>query len=74
MVAEVGGDLATEAWTNDVYGGRVDREGRRGQQLDQFEGILADETARDKFKFQDQISKSYRLRPLYLGSSAFKTI
>ena len=63
----MGGDLAAEAGADDVYGGSVDGEGRRGEQLDQSEGILANETARDNF--QDQIS-SFISRFQYF---AFKT-
>ena len=45
-VAEVRGDLAAEAGTDDVDGGHVDGEGRRGEQLDEAEGVLAHETGR----------------------------
>ena len=47
-VAEVGGDLAAEAGADDVDGGGVDGEGRRGEQLDQAEGVLAHETGREE--------------------------
>ena len=53
MVAEVGGDLAAEAGADDVYGGGVDGEGRRGEQLDQSEGILAYKAGREAFSSPD---------------------
>ena len=49
----MGGDLAAETRADNVYGGGVDGEGRRGEQLDQSEGILADETAREAFTSPD---------------------
>ena len=44
VVSEVCGDLSAEAGADDVDGGRVDGEGRRRQQLDQVERVLAHET------------------------------
>ena len=53
MVAEVGGDLAAETRADNVYGGGVDGKGRRGEQLDQSEGILAYKAGREAVSSPD---------------------
>ena len=58
VVAEVGGDLAAEAGADDVDGGRVDGEGRRGEQLDEAEGVLAHKTGNNELELQS-ISDSW---------------
>ena len=49
-------DLTAETGADDVHGGRVDGERRRGEQLDQSEGVLADKTARDLHSVPDRWS------------------